>query len=213
VALTVAVADASREYGAPNPRFSTKIYGPGPVPAGITGFASCQSPATATSAPGAYPITCTRGTLAAAGYSFTTFVPGTLTVSQAAIAISASAAAGTYQLVPTVKGGTANYAHVVTVKATLVSTVTGAPVAGQTVTFTETFAASPPNPNIGQVTCSAVTDGQGVATCELLKSIPLGLVYSRPDTYSANAAGSVDYLGATSAPAALTWTQLPSAAS
>jgi hypothetical protein len=47
----------------------------------VTGGASCSTTATPASAPGAYPITCTIGTLAsAANYTFSTFVPGTLTI-------------------------------------------------------------------------------------------------------------------------------------
>src|SRR5262249_88696 len=47
---------------------------------GVTGSASCATPAMPFSPAGTYPITCTVGTLNAANYSFGPFVPGTLTV-------------------------------------------------------------------------------------------------------------------------------------
>lgn len=47
----------------------------------VTGTAACTTTATASSTAATYPITCTVGTLASAGnYTFSTFVPGTLTI-------------------------------------------------------------------------------------------------------------------------------------
>lgn len=50
-----------------------------------TGAPVCTTPATPTSVPGAYPITCEQGTLNSNAYAFTTFVDGTLTVEPAIV--------------------------------------------------------------------------------------------------------------------------------
>jgi pimeloyl-ACP methyl ester carboxylesterase len=46
----------------------------------VTGSTRCVTTATATSSIGTYPITCTVGTLVSSNYVFTTFIPGTLTI-------------------------------------------------------------------------------------------------------------------------------------
>ena len=50
-----------------------------------TGSPECTTTAIATSVPGAYPITCTQGTLASSTYAFTSFIDGTLTIEPAII--------------------------------------------------------------------------------------------------------------------------------
>ena len=55
------------------------VNGQTPATSGVTGSPACTTTATATSAGGTYPITCSIGTLAAVNYTFA-FVPGTLTV-------------------------------------------------------------------------------------------------------------------------------------
>jgi hypothetical protein len=80
--LTVTALNQSRLFGQPNPTLTYKITGfvnndPSTV---VSGSADCTTTATATSIGGGYPITCTQGTLTASNYSFTTFVPATLTV-------------------------------------------------------------------------------------------------------------------------------------
>ncbi len=82
VPLTVTALDQSRLFGQPNPTLTYKITGfvNGDSSAVVSGSADCTTTASPTSVGGQYPITCTQGTLSASNYSFTTFVPATLTV-------------------------------------------------------------------------------------------------------------------------------------
>jgi hypothetical protein len=82
--LTVTAANATRAYGVANPAFTASITGfvNGDTQSVVTGSASLTTTATTASVVGPYPITAAAGTLSAANYSFT-FVPGTLTVTQA----------------------------------------------------------------------------------------------------------------------------------
>src|SRR5262249_35398590 len=58
---------------------------------GVTGTASCTSTATPASpvAGSPYPITCTAGTLTAGNYAFVSFVEGQLTITKAALTVTA----------------------------------------------------------------------------------------------------------------------------
>src|SRR5581483_4721003 len=80
--LTVTATDQSRLFGQANPPLAYPIAGfvDGDSPAVVTGAAACTTTATPSSPAGTYPITCAAGTLSAPGYSFATFVAGTLTV-------------------------------------------------------------------------------------------------------------------------------------
>ena len=82
--LTVTADSVSAVAGGPLPALTATISGfvngETLATSGVTGSASCTTTATAATAPGTYPITCTRGTLAAANYRFATFVAGTLTI-------------------------------------------------------------------------------------------------------------------------------------
>ena len=103
--LTVAAANASRVYGAANPAFTYTITGlvNGDSSAVISGQATESTGATASSAAGAYPITVTQGTLAAANYSFS-FANATLTVNKAtsSAALTGTLAGNSAQLTATV---------------------------------------------------------------------------------------------------------------
>src|SRR5439155_4743149 len=82
--LKVTGDDTSRVYGAANPTFTATLSGfkngETLATSGVTGNATCTSPATGTSAvPGPYAITCPQGTLAAGNYDFPPFVAGRLT--------------------------------------------------------------------------------------------------------------------------------------
>ncbi len=104
--LTVTADDTSRPYGASNPSLTGTItgfvLGESAVSAGVTGSPLCTTTATPASPVGTYPITCTAGTLAAANYTFASFVGGTLTVGPAgAASISLTGGSFTY-------GGTAH---------------------------------------------------------------------------------------------------------
>jgi hypothetical protein len=81
--LTVTADDQSRLFGQANPPLTVTITGfvGGETASAVSGTPSCTTTATAFSPAGDYPISCTAGTLGAAGYSFATFVAGTLTVS------------------------------------------------------------------------------------------------------------------------------------
>ncbi len=97
--LTVTAQNATRAYGAANPTFSDIITGfvNGDTQSVVSGTASLTTTATASSAPGTYPITAALGTLSAANYNFSTFVNGTLTITQATPTITwATPAAITY---------------------------------------------------------------------------------------------------------------------
>ena len=80
--LTITAKNASRVYGAANPAFSysaTGLVSGDTLATAVTGAPSLTTTATATSLPGAYPITAQPGTLASANYTFV-FVNGTLTI-------------------------------------------------------------------------------------------------------------------------------------
>ena len=94
--LTVTAGNASRIYGDPNPVFAFTISGfvNGDTASVVSGSPICTS-VPATSNAGSYPITCTLGTLAAANYTFA-FVDGTLTVTPAALTVTAANASRLY---------------------------------------------------------------------------------------------------------------------
>jgi hypothetical protein len=81
--LTVTANNQARLFGQTNPPLTYTISGfvGGETSAVVSGSAACSTTATASSPAGMYPITCSVGTLSAPGYSFATFVSGTLTVS------------------------------------------------------------------------------------------------------------------------------------
>ncbi|HKR94872.1 MAG TPA: MBG domain-containing protein, partial [Candidatus Angelobacter sp.] len=93
--LTVTVDNATRSYGDPNPAFSGTITG---IKNGDNITATYSTTATATSPAGTYPITATlsdNGTGALANYAVT-INNGTLTVTQAALVVTANNAARLY---------------------------------------------------------------------------------------------------------------------
>ena len=94
--LTVTATDASRIYGDLNPTFAFTFAGfvNGDTSAVVSGSPSCTSVGP-TSAVGTYPIVCTAGTLSAANYSFN-FVNGTLTITPAALTVTADNASRVY---------------------------------------------------------------------------------------------------------------------
>jgi PKD repeat protein len=85
--------------------------------------------------------------------------------------------------------GTAIYHHPFTASATLTDASGGAPIAGETVSFT-----------VGSDTCSAATDGSGLASCSITPSQAAGSY-----TIQASFAGDADYLASSdSAPFSIT---------
>src|SRR5207244_9702004 len=96
--LTVTPPSASRKYGDANPAFTATISGFKNAEtlgtSGVTGSASCSSPATPASAVSGnpYAITCSIGTLTAGNYDFPTFVAGQLTITKAHLTVTAPSA-------------------------------------------------------------------------------------------------------------------------
>ena len=87
--LTVAAGSAYGTYGQPLPPLTYTISGfvNGDTQSSATsGMPSEGTAASSTSAPGAYPVVISQGSLAAANYGFSSFVPGVLTLQQAASA-------------------------------------------------------------------------------------------------------------------------------
>lgn len=91
-ALTVTGVNATTTAGQPIPALTATLTGftngETLATSGVTGSASCTTTATSSSPAGTYPITCTLGTLAAANYTFTAFVAGTLTLTTATPAVN-----------------------------------------------------------------------------------------------------------------------------
>ncbi|MBF9143814.1 MBG domain-containing protein [Hymenobacter properus] len=85
-ALSVTADDKSRTYGDANPAFTASysgfVNGETLATSGVSGAPAVSTTATTASSVGAYPITASAGTLAAANYSFT-YTNGTLTINKA----------------------------------------------------------------------------------------------------------------------------------
>ena len=143
--LTVTANNLARVYGDPNPALTYTITGfvNGDTQTVVAGSASCTTTAAAASATGAYPITCTQGTLAAANYTFT-FVPGSLTVNAAPLTVSVNNASRSY--------GTANPAFS--------GTITGIKN-GDNITATYSTTATPASPVGTYPITAALADPNG----------------------------------------------------
>ena len=91
VSLTVTANNKSRSYGSANPTFDATYSGfvNGDTSAVLSGTPTFSTPATIASSAGTYAITPAIGTLAAANYTFATFVNGTLTVTKASLTATA----------------------------------------------------------------------------------------------------------------------------
>jgi 6-phosphogluconolactonase (cycloisomerase 2 family) len=129
--LTVTAGNASRIYGDPNPAFAFTISGfvNGDTASVVTGSPNCTS-AAPTSDIGSYPIVCAQGTLAAANYSFA-FVNGSLTVTPAALSVTAANASRLYgDPNPAFTGTLTGIKNGDNITATYASTATAASPAG-----------------------------------------------------------------------------------
>jgi hypothetical protein len=174
--LTVTGRDVSRPMGAAN-TFEYVLSGfvNGDGPAAVSGQPAFGTTANAASEPGLYPIFVSTGTLSAANYSFA-FVTGWLTVTK-----------GTPKLVAaTVSRSASLHTGKMTFSATATNSISGAPIAGVTMTFKVVTQFG------GVVTCSGVTNSVGTASCSSgdgrLLLLPI------PWTYSITFAGNFDYL-------------------
>ena len=87
-ALTVTADPSTKVFGAANPDFTVTYLGfvNGDTPASLTGTMACATAADATSAVGTYPMSATG--LSSANYTIT-YVDGTLTVTPAALTVTA----------------------------------------------------------------------------------------------------------------------------
>ncbi len=85
----------SRPFGQVNPELTATISGfvngQSLATSGVSGSPACTTTATITSPAGAYPITCSIGTLASAAYTFA-FAPGVLTVVRGVSSVTLSTA-------------------------------------------------------------------------------------------------------------------------
>ena len=91
--LTVTAQNASRAYGSPNPAFAYTLSGfaySDTAATAVTGTPALATTATSKSAAGSYPITAAIGSLAAANYAFTSFVPAKLNIAKAALTVTAT---------------------------------------------------------------------------------------------------------------------------
>jgi len=108
--LTVAAANASIAYGQPIPALTYAITGfvNGDPSSVVAGTPVESTSATASSAPGPYPIVVTPGTLTAANYTFS-LANGTLTITTASQLVTFSALPNvTYGIAPIALGATAS---------------------------------------------------------------------------------------------------------
>ncbi|MFT3745267.1 MAG: MBG domain-containing protein [Pyrinomonadaceae bacterium] len=169
--LTITADNQTRVYGAPNPALTFQITGfvNGEGVGVLTGTPSVTTTATATSAPGTYPITVAQGTLASANYTFAT-ANGTLTVTTGSTTttITNAAALGTATSV--------GQSYPVNWTTTPVAPATGTPTGNVTVTD-------------GSQTCTAAV---AVGTCSLTSTT------SGTKTITATYAGDANFTGSTS---------------
>ena len=100
--LTVTATDKTRAYGASEPEFTYTFSGfangENALTAGIAGAAATSTTASVTSPIGDYGINVSKGTLSAANYDFTAFLPGVLTVTKAPLTVTAQDATREYGL-------------------------------------------------------------------------------------------------------------------
>lgn len=139
--LNVAVLNATRQYGQPNPPFTNTLTG---AIAGDTFTFTYATPATPASPVGTYPVTLTVGGAAAANYNITV-TPGTLTVTPAPLSV-------------TVNNATRPYAAA---NPAFNSTITGAQNGD---TFTESFSTpATPASNVGTYPINDAVSGPAAA--------------------------------------------------
>ncbi|HYF76054.1 MAG TPA: MBG domain-containing protein, partial [Symbiobacteriaceae bacterium] len=144
--VTVTAADAIRTYGAPNPAFTATYTGlvNGETPAGLGLAPTFSTTAVTASAPGTYPVT--PGSLSSPNYTFA-YVDGTLTITPAALTVTANNASRTY--------GAANPAFTVTYSG-FVAGDTEAALTG-TLAFSTTAAPASPAGSVHPITPAGLT--------------------------------------------------------
>ena len=177
--LTITASNATLQFGQPAPTFTYTANGfvSTDTSAVLSGAPAFSTTATATSAPGNYPITLTQGTLFAQNYTFV-FVPGVLTITQTAQTIT----------FPTIPALTGNLGNTYTLQATASS--------GLPVQYTSTGSVSiltggilyVNGPGPATVTASQPGNADYAAATPITQSFSTGLIplvvtalsYSRP---------------------------------
>ena len=155
VALNIAANNASKAYGAANPAFTATYTGfvNGEGPASLTTQPTIASAADATSAVGTYPITASGAT--STNYAIT-YTPGTLTVGQSPLTITANNVNKTYGA--TLTGGPGSSAFTAT------GLQNGQTIGGVTIAYgTGAAAGDAVGSYPGSVTPSAATGGSFTA--------------------------------------------------
>ena len=98
--LTVNADNKTKIYGDANPALSATVSGfvngENLASSGVTGAGAASTAATTSTGVGSAAITPTVGSLAAGNYDFTTFLPGTLTITQRPLTVSADDKSKTY---------------------------------------------------------------------------------------------------------------------
>jgi hypothetical protein len=164
--LTITVGNANRAYGVANPAFTNAVSG---ALNGDTFTNTYSTPATITSPVGSYPINDSIGGIAAANYNITV-VPGTLTITQASIALNVAAnnSSRTY--------GAAN--------PVFSSTITGA-FNGDTFTITYATTATASSP-VGTYSITPTVSGAAAGNYSLTISNGVLTITPAPLTVTAN---------------------------
>jgi hypothetical protein len=160
--LTITANDQGVVYGDPIPASTYQITGfvngQNLVSSGVAGSPNCSTAATAASPAGAYPITCTAGSLTAANYRFA-FVPGTLYIARR----SATVRQNSQMFFSTGTGTTA--------VVNLTGTLTPAPGGNPNVTLAAPVFNLYRSTNAAMVTpdvtCSASVSSSGVVSCSI----------------------------------------------
>ena len=167
--LSVTGNNETMSYGAPLPTLDSTISGfvngDSLATSGVTGQSQCTTTATTASPVGAYPITCTVGSLTSSDYTFE-FVPGTLTVSRATTAISLNS-----------------------LTATVSSEFGGTPTGSVTFLVANgTYSCALPTPTTGSTSTAGSAPTAGSASCaaSVSPTIPPG-TFSVSATYSGDA--------------------------
>lgn len=161
--LTVTASNASSTYGGAIPAFSATITGfvNGDTSSVVSGAPMLSTTATSASAVGAYPITAAVGTLSAANYTFSTFLPGTLTINPAPLLVTPNNATTTYGTIPSFTAAITGF-----VNGDNSSVVSGAPTLTTTATTTSPVGTYPINASLGTLTAAnyKFTFGTGTLT-------------------------------------------------
>lgn len=177
--LELSAQDSTRPYGRPNPRLESTVsgfvLGEDGVSARLSGTPECSTTAVSDSVAGRYPIVCERGTLTAPNYEFTTFTPGTLTITKVQPLLQADSAI--------VVGPRPS---VFTLRAVMSRSDDGTPIAGRVVGFVTA--------DLSRVLCWVVTDENGVGTCDVRSEGVLWILAM--GGYRASFAGDGGYLPA-----------------